>query len=289
MASTITPPVDPRASAEIGPSRSWRARMRLVALVGVVLAAALAGLPIALAIVVTALVLVPLERLRPRRRQRALRPDLATDLTHLVIGLPLGGAAALVPTLFIERGIGDGLALDESLATFPLLTFVVAFLLVELVAYWAHRAMHVVPILWRFHQVHHSIEEMDWISGVRIHPLGIVINAVLKGIPLALLGVEREFVGALALLVGVSAVLTHSNLDVRLRPLHRWWVTPDFHHWHHATDADAIDTNFGGLTPIWDRVFGTYHLPTDRRPTAYGVLGRETPATWRGQLLMPFR
>jgi sterol desaturase/sphingolipid hydroxylase (fatty acid hydroxylase superfamily) len=86
----------------------------------------------------------------------------------------------------------------------------------------------------------------------------------------------------------VTGLWAHLNVRWRLRALQPIVLTPEFHHWHHANEPEAINTNFAGLLPVWDIMFGTYRMPADRRPQVYGI-SEAMPATMAGQLASPFR
>jgi sterol desaturase/sphingolipid hydroxylase (fatty acid hydroxylase superfamily) len=83
-------------------------------------------------------------------------------------------------------------------------------------------------------------------------------------------------------------VWIHANWRFELRALSPWLVTPAFHHWHHASDACAIDKNFGVHLPWFDRWFGTTYLPEGRWPSAYGIEGDPVPESWAAQVIWPF-
>jgi sterol desaturase/sphingolipid hydroxylase (fatty acid hydroxylase superfamily) len=90
-------------------------------------------------------------------------------------------------------------------------------------------------------------------------------------------------------IVAAQATFIHANVRWTFRPIQRFVVTPAFHHWHHSADRDSIDKNFSVHTPLWDLLFGTYHLPS-RWPTRYGLSdGREVPGRWVSQLVDPLR
>ena len=91
-------------------------------------------------------------------------------------------------------------------------------------------------------------------------------------------------------LVGVSfhAVWIHANMRLRFGPLRHLFVTPEFHHWHHSAEPEALDKNFAVHLPWIDRLFGSYYAP-DRWPERYGIDGDPVPETWPEQLVWPFR
>jgi sterol desaturase/sphingolipid hydroxylase (fatty acid hydroxylase superfamily) len=142
-----------------------------------------------------------------------------------------------------------------------------------------------VPQLWRFHAVHHSIEQMDWVAAARLHPVDQAFTQVFTVMPLFLLGYSGVSIAGLTVAVALLAVFQHANVRLRF-PFLRWVVsTPEWHHWHHARDAEARDRNFG--LPIVDLVFGTAHLPRDRRPLAFGTSDPVPPTGYLRQLAHP--
>ena len=158
----------------------------------------------------------------------------------------------------------------------------------EIAGYWAHRATHRVPWLWRFHAVHHSIAEMDWLAAGRLHPIDQVFTRACVILPLVVLGFGKATFGAYLLFATLWAIFIHANVRFTFGPL-RWVVaTPAYHHWHHTNDEGAIDHNFAGQIPLIDMVFGTFHLPKGRWPSTYGI-DDPIPTTYLGQLAWPFR
>lgn len=240
------------------------------------------------------LIVVPFEKLYPRRRdQRIRRPMVATDIGFALAGplLNIAGIAALVVIGGLSLFWLPGLAVRPLVATIPAaLLPVVGFLLFDLFSYWMHRFAHEVPFMWRFHTVHHSPEHMDWVSGFRIHPLdGVVIAPAFFFLIGA--GFGAELAGLLAVAQIVLGIFFHANVRVRWRLLDRVAANPEFHHWHHSSEPDAVGHNYGAALPWWDLLFGTYFMPahrSGRRPHRYGVAD-PLPAHLLGQLAYPCR
>jgi sterol desaturase/sphingolipid hydroxylase (fatty acid hydroxylase superfamily) len=233
---------------------------------------------------------VPFEKLFPRHPQRLRRPGLGTDLVYglagrglAVVGLVVGAAIGVVSLLWVP-----GLLLRPVVGLLPgPMKVVVAFLLFDLLVYWAHRWSHEVPFLWRFHVIHHSSKQMDWVSGVRAHPLdGIVVAPVFVFLIAA--GFNPKLSGAFVIVQLVVGLFLHANVRWRWRPLHRVVITPEFHHWHHADEVDAHYTNYSTFLPVWDLMFGTYFMPAVRRPQVYGAADY-VPDRLSGQLWQPLR
>ena len=233
--------------------------------------------------------LTPLERLFRRHDQPVRRPGLRTDVVHLLLTSALATAASVVPAVvgfIVTRPLPR---LDVVVARWPLgVQAIWAVLWIELAVYWAHRLLHRVPLFWRFHKIHHSSSRLDWIAGARVHPFDRGIGVGLAIVPALVLGVRPIQFGAFAAVQGILAVLLHANVRWRLRPLARIVSTTEFHHWHHSLGDDARDANYAAFLPIFDVLFGTYHMPADARPERYGVRDH-VPQGWWAQLEDPFR
>ncbi|MEW5741617.1 MAG: sterol desaturase family protein [Myxococcota bacterium] len=241
-----------------------------------------------LALVILAALFVPVERIFWLRRQRLLRPGWRTDLIHffvthtllqLCLVLSVGLVVAAVDPLVSPR-------LQDAVAGQPrALQVVEALLLVEFLGYGCHRAFHRVPWLWRIHAVHHSSEQLDWLAALRVHPFDQAITRTVQFVPLYLLGFPLEIFAGAAGLVGLWAVFLHANVRFRFGPFERLLATPAFHHWHHSAEAAGRDTNFSGLFPWVDALFGTLHLPREW-PRTYGT-DLPVPQGYLEQLAFP--
>ena len=140
-------------------------------------------------------------------------------------------------------------------------TGVLGFVLLDLAVYVQHRLMHRLGPLWRFHRVHHTDPELDVTSGVRFHPVEVLLSLLLKSAVVLLVGLSFASVLAFEITLSVASLLTHANfrLPARLEPvLRRFIVTPDMHLVHHSTLRAEHDRNFGTVLSLWDRLFGTY-------------------------------
>jgi sterol desaturase/sphingolipid hydroxylase (fatty acid hydroxylase superfamily) len=228
-------------------------------------------------------------RLRPE--QGILRRGWRTDLAHYVANHIFNGA--IVFALFLPaQWLAGPLSLERVQTFFAGLPVLVQLPLIYAVTdfaqYWVHRAFHSVPLLWRFHRVHHSVECMDWLAGSRLHIGEVLIARTLVLAPIVVLGFSKEVVDAYIVIVGFQAVFNHANVSVRLGPLRYVIVTPNFHHWHHAQDREALDKNYAAHFAFLDHLFGTA-VQSDRQwPAAYGVLGDYVPDGFVKQLVFPF-
>jgi lathosterol oxidase len=244
-------------------------------------------------VLVLALLFVPLERVFARLpSQPIFRPGWRTDLAHFAAShllVQLTVLLTLAPAaLFFAWAVRPGL--QQAVQSQPLvLQFMEIVLVADLAEYAVHRAFHRVPWLWRFHEIHHSAQAMDWLASSRLHLIDIVVTRGLSFIPLYVLGFSAPAVYAYLVFVSFHAVFIHTNVRFRFRPIERLLVTPRFHHWHHAAAPEAVDRNFAIHLPWLDRLFGTYYLPEGRWPAAYGLGGPPVPEGWLRQLVWPLR
>lgn len=244
-------------------------------------------------LVATGLMFAPIERLLPRHRgQRLFRPEWQEDLFYYLVSsmmVQLITFLALAPSTFVMAKTGGFADFRAAVASLPWIAqFLMVMVLTDLAQYWFHRAFHRVPFLWGFHAVHHSAKSMDWLAGARMHFVEIILLRGVTSLPLLTFGFSPSVMQAYIAFVYVYASLVHANLRGDFDRIGRFLVTPRFHHWHHAIEAEGVDKNFAIHFPLLDRLFGTYHFPAGRWPTGYGV-PETVPKGYRAQFLYPFR
>ena len=198
--------------------------------------------------------------------------------------------AVVLTAAVIGREIGPELADGYGpIAALPSGVVVILMLLVgDFNGYWMHRAFH-SRRLWKFHAIHHSSRELDWLSSVRLHPLNDIIARLIQVIPLVCLGFPLKPLAVYVPFIGLHALLLHANVPWSFGPLRRVLSSPLFHRWHHTAQAEGLDKNFGGLFPIWDQLFGTFYMPEGRQPQLFGVIDDDVPGSFLAQLAYPFR
>jgi sterol desaturase/sphingolipid hydroxylase (fatty acid hydroxylase superfamily) len=167
------------------------------------------------------------------------------------------------------------------------LQFIEVHVLADLIAYWTHRKFH-GGRWWPFHAVHHSSEDLDWLSSVRVHPVNSLTVNLIGAMPLVLVGFNPFVTLSAAPVFTFYAILLHARVNWTYGPFGRVIASPAFHRWHHSKEPEAVDRNFAGLFSFWDVVFGTFYLPKDRVPQNFGIT-EPMPSGFVGQLWQPFR
>ena len=291
--AVTTEHVAPPQTIEIRRASQIRASgVVLVVLTALVILAALSvRSQIIFGLAVLAVIFVPLERLFALHPRRVLRPGWRTDVVHYLVN----GAALRIGLLVSVVVFGGVLRvfvpapLRNAVAASPSWVQIVAGLAIATIgAYAGHRAAHEVPLLWRFHRVHHSIREMDWLAANHLHPLDETFVRSVAVLPLYALCFGRVSLGAFVIVITLQAIFIHANVRMNFGLL-RWVIgTPQFHHWHHAREPQAYNSNYAGEFPLLDALFGTLYFPANRWPAQYGVDDTE-PDGYLRQLAWPFR
>ena len=203
------------------------------------------------------------EYLAPRR-QRAVnrRRRWPSNVGVVVID------AVLLRILFPTAAVGlaliaeaHGWGLLNVVAVPAWLAILIAIILLDLIIYAQHVLFHAVPLLWRLHRMHHADLDVDVTTGIRFHPVEILLSMVIKLGAVAVLGAPALAVMVFEVLLNATSMFSHSNIRLPAgvdRPLRRILVTPDMHRVHHSIVARETDSNFGFNLPWWDHLFGTY-------------------------------
>jgi sterol desaturase/sphingolipid hydroxylase (fatty acid hydroxylase superfamily) len=241
---------------------------------------------------IACVIFVPLERLVAMHPgQKIFRRDWRNDLIcFFVNGLLIKlGLVILLAGVIVAAGWGVPEAVRAAVAGQPYWLQIAEMILIgDIGFYSAHRAFHAVPLLWRFHAIHHSIEELDWLAAARVHPIDQTLTKAASLLPIFALGYSEIAIGMYLMLYYWQSFLIHANVRIPFGPLRWLLASPEFHHWHHSNDAQARNRNFAGQLPVLDLLFGTLHMPHGKTPVGYGV-DEPVPRRYVPQLLYPFQ
>jgi len=180
-----------------------------------------------------------------------------TILNTVVVRLLFPAATVGMAILASDRGWG----VLNQVAAPALLKIVVAVLFLDLAIYLQHVMFHAVPMLWRLHMVHHADVDFDVTTGLRFHPVEIVLSMLIKLAVVLFLGPPVVAVLIFEVLLNATAMFNHGNVRIAssLDRVLRWIVvTPDMHRVHHSVIPQETNSNFGFNSPWWDRLLGTY-------------------------------
>ncbi len=171
-----------------------------------------------------------------------------------------------------------------------------ALVLLDVAIYWQHRLFHAVPSLWRLHRMHHADLDFDVTTGIRFHPIEILLSLAIKLAVVVAIGPPALAVLIFEVGLNASAMFNHANVAIPFgldRVLRLFIVTPDMHRVHHSIRREETDSNFGFNVPWWDRLFATYRAQPDdgHERMVIGLERFRTAADLRldAMLLQPFR
>ncbi len=219
---------------------------------------------------------------RPRRRREfpATRRRLA-NIGFWIVNLLIGA-------FFVAPAAADrarlGALLGVGLPGWPIadtgLSLLAGFLLLDLLRYAVHRCEHAVPLLWRFHALHHSDPDVDVTTAVRHHPIEYLLASAFYWAVIAALGIPALVALTHGLAVFAAAAVQHGNIRLP-QAVERWLqpvlMTTDLHRVHHSISPAEANANYGAVLSVWDRLFGTcVRITTSRHAElVFGV--RELP------------
>lgn len=240
-------------------------------------------------------VIVGVERALPRNptmdlfRDRQSWNDIGHGILLAAIARPLGGAITVVAVAALAEARA-GFASPWPDAWPFALQFAVAFALWTFADYWIHRSLHAVDRLWWFHAIHHDTPQMHVLKSGRLHFGEELYNALLKPLPLLVLGAPPEILVLISLWIVFDGNLVHSNIDQRFPSwAHYFLPTVQLHNLHHAQDRRLQDSNYSGSTALWDVLFGTFSHPDEHELGALGIEDSPVPQGFLSQVRFPFR
>jgi sterol desaturase/sphingolipid hydroxylase (fatty acid hydroxylase superfamily) len=224
------------------------------------------------------------------------RGDLHVDVGHLLVSGIFANEAVKVPVtigatmaaVWVAERTGGGLwPTDWNLW----LQLSLALVYGEIFLYWVHRLSHEIDFFWRFHATHHSAPRLYFLNAARFHPVDLLFSSLLPLAALIVVGADGRVIALFGLVSAVHGLFQHANLVLRLGPLNWIFSMAELHRWHHSRRLEESNTNYGQNLIIWDIVFGTRFLPSDREPPdEIGLAGPTAfPMGYWAQLLSPLR
>lgn len=236
------------------------------------------------------------ERIRPHKGTSIFGKDFSKELwLALLNGSFFSPLFTIILTFFFIEIAKIGLPRQmfaQHIAQMPLpLQVLAGAFIMDFSTYWRHRLMH--AWFWPFHSIHHSAEELTWITALRLHPFEMLMARLFDVTLLHLLGFDESDIVGATLFAMFYNFFAHTNINLEFgAPLRYIFASPNYHRWHHANDKAAYDKNFCAMFSLLDVMFGTYYHPAGTLPDAYGLSPREqkeVPKNLWPHLLYPFK
>lgn len=223
-------------------------------------------------------------------RWRPTRNELGQDVLYMVV------VQMLLPKLL---ALGLALALIDRIGQRPTWNLwpqdlpvaaqaVIMLLIADFLRYWLHRAAHNVSWLWRLHAVHHSPQRLYWVNVGRFHPIEKVLQFLFDTLPFILVGVSEQVVALYFVFYAINGFFQHSNIKLHYGVLNYLISSAELHRWHHSRLTEESNTNYGNNVIIWDLLFGTRFLPSDKTVGELGLKNRTYPGAFLDELVTPF-
>lgn len=233
------------------------------------------------------------------RGQRIRRAEWGTDIAYWfvmpLLYLPL---SLVITTLLLHWTTGGNHELVRAILgvgkapynEWPLAAqFGAVLLLTDVMQYIIHRWFH-SRMMWRWHAIHHSPTQLDWLTSARFHPVNMLFSVLLTGAVITAIGFDPEVFGYLTIFNVLYSGMVHANLNWTFGPLRYVLASPVFHRWHHTSPEFGGDQNFAPTFAFLDLLFGSFYMPRDDRPDAheFGVMEAVPKGSFFGQLVWPF-
>jgi sterol desaturase/sphingolipid hydroxylase (fatty acid hydroxylase superfamily) len=236
-----------------------------------------------------------------RKEQKAVRQDFWLDAWYMMFNFfvfsligynAMSNVVVVLVDTFMQNTFGWSSIAVLNVQQWPWYAQLLLLLIVRDFVQWnIHRLLHAVPWLWRFHQVHHSVQEMGFAAHLRYHWMETIVYRGLEYMPLALIGFGLKDFFAVHIFTLAIGHLNHSNVYLPLGPLRFVLNNPQMHIWHHAKDLPrSTGVNFGLTLSVWDYLFGTAYTPHNGHNIPLGFDNVERyPTNFFQQTIEPFR
>lgn len=214
---------------------------------------------------------------------------------HFINSLLLRMIFPVLPIAVAAASSEKGWGLFNHYTINPWISVIFGIAILDLLIYLQHVIFHKVPVFWRLHRVHHIDLDIDVSTGVRFHPLEMIMSALLKSVIVFMFGIPTVAVLIFEILLNSASMFNHGNIRISFeidRRLRLLLVTPDMHRVHHSVARHENNSNYGFSVPWWDFLFGTYvaQPAAGHEAMTIGLAGLRNmkQSTLWGMLAMPF-
>lgn len=196
--------------------------------------------------------------------------------------------AVMIPS-FPNHYLGQGHGLLSYISSSLWFSVLAGLIITDLIGYIMHRIFHEVPMLWRFHAVHHVVTDNYSLNGNRFHPFNLLLGRA-RAAFMILVGWPILDMVIVNLCISICNKYAHGKFYGLPRWVHHFLITPEYHIYHHAVKPEWRDKNYASMFPILDKIFGTYCFPKAEDPLKV-VMGCDDPVppTFIGQMIYPFK
>ena len=239
-------------------------------------------------IVIFGLIFFVVEKIRPAEKntpffKKDLVPEFLLAFCNTALFQPVFSLAMLWLTVYFLAHLLPYQIFDEQIAALPyVLQILCAMLVLDFSVYWRHRFTHFG--MWSYHSIHHSAEELTWMTKLRLHPGDVFAAAIFDALILYAFGFSEMVIFTAAFIMTAYDFYAHANLNVKYpKPLRFLLASPHSHRWHHANVREAYDKNFCSVFSFYDVMFGTFYHP-EELPPIYGLSKSEQKDFPRGNV-----
>lgn len=238
-------------------------------------------------------IFIPLTYFFPSKRtQPFLRKGLRADAIYWFMAPfvynPIGRLffAFYISFAFMQYINGWG---NTYFTALPILLQALLILLIgDFFQYWLHRLFHRDP-LWNFHAIHHSAENVDYLTSARFHPVNIILYSTSINVLVFTMGFSPAAFAILLPFNMIYSPLVHANVPWTYGPFKYVLASPVFHRWHHTYPSEGGNKNFAPTFSFLDVMFGTFYMPEGKQPEVFGIEGNPVGEDFVSQIVYPFR
>ena len=247
---------------------------------------------------IMAILMAVVEAIRPVQKIKLIKKEFWRDLAYaFMMMVVVAPATNVFVSLLTEQALTPLFPhqmFDTTIQSLPMWFQVfLGLLILDFIVYIRHRFMH--ERLWLVHAIHHSPNEINWLTKYRLHPFEVVIAVLVGAVVMHFVGFSGKGIATAGTILSAMDVLNHINIRLRYpAPFCYLLSCPDYHKWHHATEQQALNKNYVVVFPFLDLLFGSYYFPDKAMPKAVGLVASPDsknvfPDQFIKQLLYPIQ
>jgi sterol desaturase/sphingolipid hydroxylase (fatty acid hydroxylase superfamily) len=218
--------------------------------------------------------------------QQRTHPNLMLALTNITLN---NLSIVILLNWIWQQNLWHGLL---STIKLPWLAVIISFISLDLYMYFWHRLMHICPVGWRFHQIHHVEISMNTSTAYKFHPIEVITSSLPKLFLIWLLGIKSDYLFFYEVILSIELIFHHSNLSIPWK-LDKYIsylvVTPNYHRLHHSQSLKDSQSNYSSFFTFWDKIFKSYAYPKYPEKIKLGLSQHPQELNLINLLLLPFK